>query len=71
MANGLSVINTLCIRSVCGLPSLRENNQNHQKALPRGRVGFPFRDVTDRDDTKHQTRGPFKLTNGIISTDER
>ena len=71
VANGLSFINTLCTRSERNLPILIENNKNHQKTLPKRRIGFSSLDVVDRDEPKYQIRSPYELTNAIISTDER
>ena len=48
-----------------------KNNKNHQITLPKGQIGFPSLDVVDRDEPKCQIRGPYELTNAIISTDER
>ena len=71
VATGLSFINTLCTRSECNLPILMENNKNHQITLPKGRIGFSFPDVVDRNEPKYQIRSPYELTNAIISKDER
>ena len=71
MATGLSFIKTLCTPSERNLPILIENNKNHQKALPKGRIGFSSPDVIERDEPKYQKRSPFELANTIISTDER
>ena len=48
-----------------------ENNKSHQITLARGRIGFSFLDVVDRDEPKYQIRSPYELTNAIISTDGR
>ena len=48
-----------------------ENNKNHQITLPKGRIGFSFHDVIDRDEPKYQIRSPYELANTIISTDAR
>ena len=71
VATGLSFINTLCTRSECCLPTLMQNNMNHQIILPKGRIGFSSLDVVDRDKPKNQIRSPYQLTNAIIATDER
>ena len=71
VATGLAFINTLCTRSESNLPILIENNKSHQITLPEGRIGFSSIDVVDRDEPKYQIRSPYKLTNAIISTDER
>ena len=71
VATGLSFINTLCTRSESNLPILMQNNKNHQTRLPKGLIGFSFLDVVDRDEAKYQRQSPSKLTNAIISTDER
>ena len=47
VATGLSFINTLCTRSESNLPSLMENNKNHQITLPKGRIGVSSLDVVD------------------------
>ena len=56
LATGLSFINTLCTRSERNF--LTENNKNHQKTLPKGRIGFSSFDVVDRDEPKYQIRSP-------------
>ena len=71
VSTGLSFINTLCTRSEKNLPILMENNKNHQITLPRGKIGFSFPDVPDREEPKYQIRSPYELTNAIIITDER
>ena len=71
VVNGLSFLNALCTRSEDSLPILMENNKNHQITLPKGRIGFSSLDVVDRDKPRYQIRSPYKLTNAIISTDER
>ena len=71
VSTGLSFINTLCTRSEKNLPILMENNKNHQITLPRGRIGFSFLDVLDREEPKYQPPSPYELTNAIITTDER
>ena len=71
VATGLSFINTRCTRSERSLPILKENNKNHQIKLPKGRIGFSALDVVDRDEAKYQIRSPYKVTNAIISADER
>ena len=53
------------------LPTLMENNKNHQITLPRRRIGFFSLIVVDRDEPKYQIRSPYELTNANISTDER
>ena len=68
---GLSFLNTSCTWSERNLPILTENNKNHQKALPKGRIGFSSLDVIDRDEPKYQKRSAYELMNAIISTDER
>ena len=50
VATGLSFINTLCTRSERNLPILMENKKNDQITLPKGRIGFSFLDVVDRDE---------------------
>ena len=70
-ATGLFFINTLCTQSERNLPILMENNKQQLKTLPRGRIGFSFLDVVDRDEPKYQIRSPYELTNAIFSTDER
>ena len=71
VATGLSFIKTSCTRSECNLPILMENNNNHQKTLPKGRIALSSLDVFDRDEPKYQIRSPYELTNAIIFTDER
>ena len=71
VATGLSFINTSCTRSQRSLPILMENNKSHQITLPKRGSGFSSPDVKDRDGPKYQIRGPYELTNVIISTDER
>ena len=48
-----------------------ENNKNHQITLTKGRIGFFFLDVVDRDEPKYQIQSPYELINAIISTDEQ
>ena len=71
VTTGLSFINTSCTQSERSLPTLMENNKNHQITQPRGRIGLSSLDVADRDEPKYQIRSPYELTNGIIGTDER
>ena len=71
VATGLSFLNTFCTRSERSLPILMENNKNHQITLPKGRIGFSFFDVVDRDKPEYQIRSPYDLTNSITSTDGR
>ena len=71
MATGLSFENTLCTQSEDSLPTLMENNKNHQITLPKGRFGFSSLDVVDRDEPKYEIQSPYGLTNAIITTDER
>ena len=71
VATGLYFINTLCTRSERSLPTLMENNKNHQITLPKGRIGFSSLNVIDQDEPKYQIRSPYELTNAINSTDER
>ena len=54
VATGLSFINTLCTRSERSLPTLMENNKNHQITLPKVRSGFSSLDVVDRDASKYE-----------------
>ena len=67
----LSFINTLCNRFERNLPILLENNKNHQITLPKGRIGFSFLDMIDRDEPKYPIRSHNELTNATISTDQR
>ena len=48
-----------------------ENIKSHQITRLKGRIGFSSLVVVDRDEPKYQIRHPYKLTNAIISTDER
>ena len=71
VATGLSFVNNLCTPSERNFPIMMENNKNHQMPLPKGRIGFSYLDVVDRDEPKYQIRSPYEITNAIISTDER
>ena len=48
-----------------------ESNKNHQRTLPKGRIGFPSLDVVDRHEPNYQIRSPYELTNAIIFFEER
>ena len=47
VATDLSFINTFCTRSERNLPTLIEDNRNHQITLPEGLIGFSSLDVVD------------------------
>ena len=71
VATGLTFVNVLWTKSESKLPILMENNKNHQITLPKGRIGFPSLDVSDKDEPKYQIRRPYELTNAILSTNEQ
>ena len=71
VATGLSFANVLCTQSESKLPIQMENNKNHQITLPKGRIGFPSLDVSDKGEPKYQIRDSYELTNAILSTNEQ
>ena len=71
VAMGLSFVNLLRTQSESKLHILLENNKNSQITLPKGRIGFPSLDVSDKDEPKYQVRDPYELTNAILSTNEQ
>ena len=71
VATGLSFVNVLCIQSESKLPTLMENNKNHQITLPKGRIRFSSLDLSDKDEPNYQIRDPYELTNAILSTNEQ
>ena len=71
VATGLSFVNVLCTQSESKLPILKENNNNHQITLAKGRIGFSSLDVSDKDEPKYQVRDPYELTNAILWTNEQ
>ena len=70
MSTGLIFVN-LCTQPELTLPILTENNKNHQITLRKGRIGFSFLDVADKEESKYQIRNPYELTNAIITTDDK
>ena len=71
VATGLTFVNVLCTQSESKLPTLMENNKNHQINLLKGRIGFLSLDVSDTDEPKYQIRDPYELTNSVFSTNEQ
>ena len=71
VATGLSFVNVLCTQLESKLLILMENNKNHQITLPEGRIGFLSLDVSDKVELRYQIRGPYELTNAILSTNEQ
>ena len=71
MSTGLIFVNIVCTQPEPTLPILIENNKNHQITLPKGRIGFSSLDVADKEEPKYQIRNPYKLTNAIITTDDK
>ena len=60
----------LCTQLESKLPTLIENNKNHQIAFTKCRIGFSSLDVSDTDEPKYQLRDPYETTNAILSTNE-
>ena len=71
VSTGLIFVNIICTQPEPTLPILKENNKNHQITLPKGRIGFSSLDVTDKEEPKYQIRNPYKLTNAIITTNNK
>ena len=60
VSTGLIFDNTICTQPEPTLPTLIENNKNHQITLPKGRIGFSSLDVTDKKEPKYQIRNPYE-----------
>ena len=58
VATGLVFVIIICTQPEPTLPILIEKNKNHQKTLPRGRIGFSSLDVADKEEPKYQIRNP-------------
>ena len=71
VSTGLTFVNIICTQPEPTLPILIENNKNHQKTLPKGRIRFSYLDVADEEEPQYQNRNPYKLTNAIITTDNK
>ena len=71
VSTGLGFFSILCTQPEPTLPTLIENNKNHQITLPKGRIGFSSLDVADREEPKHQIRNPYELTSAKITTDDK
>ena len=70
VSRGLIFVNIIFTQPEPFLPILIEN-KNHQKTLPKGRIGFSFLDVIDKEEPKYQIRNPYELINAIMTTDDK
>ena len=71
VSGGLIFVNIICTQPEPTLLILIENNKNHQITLSKGRIGFWFLDVADREEPKYQIRNLYELTNAILTTDDK
>ena len=71
VSTGLTFVKVICTQPKPTLPILIENNKNHQITLSKGRIGFSFLGVADKEEPKYQIKNPYELTNATIITDDK
>ena len=69
--SGLDFVNGLCAQSENYLPTLMENNRNHQITLNKGVIGYSSLDISDRDRPKYQMRDCVQMVNSILTENDQ